>query len=427
MKRILMLTANPKDTTKLRLVEEEKEIRYRLRLAGYGETPIHLNQATTTRELIDFLLNLKPEIVHFSGHGAGEAGLVFENENRQEKLIKAEDLADLFEAFSKYVKCVVLNACYAEFQAKAVAKHIDHVIGMHQKISDHAAIEFSSGFYSALGAGESIEFAHKLGCIAIQLAGLSKQAMPVLFLKGEMVLSNKNDEISKISSDTRHFYEVKKSDLEESVYNKVVEHKTWLDTNKLKGNKADFNHLDLSHYHFQGKNLSKANFERAKLYRVNFESSILNESCLGATDLAFADLRKASLAKSKLWYANLYCANAEGTKFTDADIYGAKFEKAILIDADFTGADIGECNFHDANIAGAILLNVKRMTGDTIFNAINFHEAIFQDDFWKTVIKNRRDLKQWDRIKEKLKLHNDKSLRNKPFTFSDDEINIIKS
>lgn len=45
---------------------------------------------------------------------------------------------------------------------------------------DKAAIEFAVGFYDALGAGRSVEFAHKLGCAAIRLAGIPEQLTPIL-------------------------------------------------------------------------------------------------------------------------------------------------------------------------------------------------------------------------------------------------------
>jgi hypothetical protein len=41
---------------------------------------------------------------------------------------------------------------------------------MSQAIGDKAAIEFAVGFYDALGAGKSIEFAYKLGCQLIRMA-----------------------------------------------------------------------------------------------------------------------------------------------------------------------------------------------------------------------------------------------------------------
>ena len=52
---------------------------------------------------------------------------------------------------------------------------------MKKAIGDIAAIEFAVAFYDALGAGESVEFAHKLACNAIiQLAGPPEHLTPVL-------------------------------------------------------------------------------------------------------------------------------------------------------------------------------------------------------------------------------------------------------
>ena len=77
----------------------------------------------------------------------------------------------------------MLNACYSEQQAKAIAQHIPYVIGMNQAIGDRAAIEFAIGFYDALGAGESVDFSYKLGCNAIQMAGIAEHLTPMLVEK----------------------------------------------------------------------------------------------------------------------------------------------------------------------------------------------------------------------------------------------------
>ncbi|MEM6403767.1 MAG: CHAT domain-containing protein, partial [Cyanobacteria bacterium P01_D01_bin.116] len=126
------------------------------------------------------LLDFKPQIVHFSGHGSGNDGLALEDEDGNLKLVDNLALAKLFELFSTTVECVVLNACYSEVQAIAIAKHIPYVIGMNQEIGDKAAIKFATGFYNALGAGESVEFAYKLGCNVIQLDGIPEYLTPVL-------------------------------------------------------------------------------------------------------------------------------------------------------------------------------------------------------------------------------------------------------
>ncbi|MGI2909417.1 CHASE2 domain-containing protein [Tolypothrix sp. VBCCA 56010] len=56
---------------------------------------------------------------------------------------------------------------------------------MNQAISDRAAIEFAVGFYDALGAGRSIEFAYNWGCIAIRMEGIEEHFTPVLLKKEE--------------------------------------------------------------------------------------------------------------------------------------------------------------------------------------------------------------------------------------------------
>jgi hypothetical protein len=184
-KTILLLAANPigphpTHNAYLRLQEEEREIKERLRLAGYGKTPIHSAVAVRARDVQQAMVDFEPQVVHFSGHGIGEEGLLFEDATGHAKLVSSEALAGLFALFSNQVECVVLNACFSDAQAQAIAQHIPHVIGMNQTIGDRAAIEFSIGFYTALGAGKSYEFAYKLGCSAIQLAGLPGHRTPVL-------------------------------------------------------------------------------------------------------------------------------------------------------------------------------------------------------------------------------------------------------
>lgn len=187
LKSILLLAANPKGTKSLRLQEEEREVKERLRLAGYGKIPISSVGATRPKDIQQALLDFRPQIVHFSGHGVGEDGLVFEDTTGQAKLISSEALADLFKLFSNCVECVILNACYSKIQAEAIAQHIDYVIGMSQSIGDRAAIEFTVGFYNALGAGESIDFAYELGCNAIHLEGIPGNLIPILVRRADLL------------------------------------------------------------------------------------------------------------------------------------------------------------------------------------------------------------------------------------------------
>jgi len=184
-KRILLLTANPKGTRPLRLQEEEKKIKEGLRLAGYGKVPLSSVEAVRPGDIQQAMLDFKPQIVHFSGHGAGEKGLVFEDEIGNVKMVDGQALADLFSLFEDKVECVLLNACYSDVQAQAITHHIDYVIGTQREIGDKAAIDFAVGFYRALGAGETYDFSFRMGCNAIRLEGSQEYLTPVLLKKNQ--------------------------------------------------------------------------------------------------------------------------------------------------------------------------------------------------------------------------------------------------
>jgi hypothetical protein len=181
VKTILILASNPRTTASLRLDEEVREIDAGLQRARKRELfDLKQRWAVRIQDVYQSLLDFNPSIVHFSGHGSGDDGLVLEDENGQVRLVETVALAGLFEVFANRIECVVLNACYSEVQAGAIAQHIPYVVGMSQAIGDKAAIKFATGFYSALGSGESVEFAYKLGCSVIQLDGIAKHLTPIL-------------------------------------------------------------------------------------------------------------------------------------------------------------------------------------------------------------------------------------------------------
>ncbi|WP_439341805.1 CHAT domain-containing protein [Vacuolonema iberomarrocanum] len=184
-KTILILSANPRGTDPLRLDEEVREIEEGIQRSRYRDTFIIQHKtAVRPRDVQRAMLDFKPQIVHFCGHGTGDAGLILEDESGKVKPVRGTALANLFELFSRQVECVLLNACYSEVQAKEIANHIPYVIGMNQSIGDRAAIEFATSFYDALGAGRTVEFAFKLGKNAMQLAGIAEDQTPVLLSGG---------------------------------------------------------------------------------------------------------------------------------------------------------------------------------------------------------------------------------------------------
>ena len=193
-KTILFLSANPKDTDCLRLNEEQREIESGLDRSRYRDNfKFVAKVAVRPRDLQQAMLDHSPQIVHFSGHGAGESGLVLENENGELRFVETEPLANLFKLFKDRVECVLLNACYSEEQAKAIVKHIPFVIGMSDAIDDRVAIEFASAFYDALGAGKDVEFAYKIGINAIEIGGSTQADIPKIHCKDIIHIKNHNN------------------------------------------------------------------------------------------------------------------------------------------------------------------------------------------------------------------------------------------
>ncbi len=168
VKKILILAANPRGD--LKLSQEIRDIREGLkRSANREQFTLETREAVRIEDMTIALLELKPWIVHFCGHGSGSEGLVLENDAGQQQLVSTEALANLFRHFTNRVECVLLNACYSDVQAQEIVKHINYVIGMQKEILDDVARAFTRGFYQALGEGESISFAYEWGCDRIQL------------------------------------------------------------------------------------------------------------------------------------------------------------------------------------------------------------------------------------------------------------------
>jgi hypothetical protein len=180
VRKILFLAANPTDTGRLRLDKELREIAEGLKRSNErNKFELISNFAVRVEDLRRSLLDHSPRIVHFSGHG-GVDGIVVEDDQGQTFEVPSGALAGLFELCAGQIDCVILNACYSDVQADAIAEHIPYVIGMKSTISDDVAIEFAVGFYDALGAGKPIEDAFRFGRNAIALRNLPEDQTPVL-------------------------------------------------------------------------------------------------------------------------------------------------------------------------------------------------------------------------------------------------------
>jgi hypothetical protein len=174
---ILFLGANPAGSTTLGLARELRQVATAIREAPFRDRLLLTSElAVRVDDLQRTLLSYKPQVVHFSGHGDRSNAILLEGEDGSAHAVSPESLSRLFQVFAGQLRCVVLNACFSEEQAHAIAAHADGVVGMSTEISDGAAISFSRAFYRALAYGESLQLAFDLGCSQIDLDGFRREA-----------------------------------------------------------------------------------------------------------------------------------------------------------------------------------------------------------------------------------------------------------
>lgn len=85
------------DTVRLRLDDERRAIDECLQRATHRDQfTVVAKQAVRPPDVQRALLDYTPQIVHYSGHGAGSAGIYLENEQGKAALVTGKALAELF-------------------------------------------------------------------------------------------------------------------------------------------------------------------------------------------------------------------------------------------------------------------------------------------------------------------------------------------
>lgn len=178
------MAANPTNSTKLRLDEEIREIQAKIRAAEFRDSfELVSRWAVRPLDLLQTFNELKPHVVHFSGHGSSNAELVLEDDDGTAKPVSEAALTALFRTVKDNIRLVLLNACHSESQAQAISHAIECTIGMNAAIGDEAAITFASTFYGALAFGRSVGQSFEQGRVALMLQGIPEESTPVLLAR----------------------------------------------------------------------------------------------------------------------------------------------------------------------------------------------------------------------------------------------------
>lgn len=168
--RILFLAANPRSTTRLDLEEELRSLEIELRGVKHRDKIVcKARHAVRPDDLIRYVREDKPNVLHFSGHGTPE-GIILRNDTGGDTSVAGKALERFLK--DRGVELVVLNSCYSEHQAQAIRGAVKTVVGTTDSVVDEAARRFAVAFYRTLGDGFSVKEAFRDGGDAVELHGL---------------------------------------------------------------------------------------------------------------------------------------------------------------------------------------------------------------------------------------------------------------
>ncbi len=173
---ILAAFAQPKGLTATDWEGEEQALRQVL-LPLQHVFSLDIISKCTPEELFTTLLYRRPSIVHFQGHGS-TVGIILEDRLGDRHNIGWQALIGTLASIES-LTCVVLNACESSVHTQLGAQHF-HLITTPGNASSEVTRAFTSGFYTALGAGRAIPIAYRDGCNLLALKGISTDQRPML-------------------------------------------------------------------------------------------------------------------------------------------------------------------------------------------------------------------------------------------------------
>lgn len=179
--RMLFLSTNPVESSRLKLGEEFRLINREIRSGTNGHLfDVSSAWAVRPEDLYELLLIHRPHIVHLSGHATKAKGIILEDDAGGMNPVSAKGLVGLFKAFRENVRIVFLNMCHTQSYVKELAEVVDYVVGIKNVISDRGAIVFSASFYKGLSFGLPVKMAFDLAANQMLLQRLPHHDAPIL-------------------------------------------------------------------------------------------------------------------------------------------------------------------------------------------------------------------------------------------------------
>lgn len=171
---VLFVSTSPIQGAILQTGVEARAIEDALRKSGYEFKAI---QAARPHDITHAILDFKPTILHFSGHGA-DGDIFLEDEMQRPKPVTLDAIARLLRAMP--VVGIILNACFSAKNLSPLMAVSQWAVAMKRAVADPTAIAFSDGLYLALADGKDIQSSFDIGVASAGMQSAGQMDIPVL-------------------------------------------------------------------------------------------------------------------------------------------------------------------------------------------------------------------------------------------------------
>lgn len=187
--KILFLAAATGST---RLAEEARQIEKKLNIGDKRDLFEFVTAfSARTNDIQELLQRHQPHILHFSARGTSTKGVLLEDKSGVARPLDIEVLTHLFSILLDNIRIVFMDSWYSKNHAQALAKIVDYTIGISDRVTDDASIEFAAHFYQSLAFGRTIKNAFEAAVNALGLLGIKGSLSFNYFARDEAHVSDR--------------------------------------------------------------------------------------------------------------------------------------------------------------------------------------------------------------------------------------------
>lgn len=155
--RLLVAAATPAAASRTQAGLDLARIRARVDRLGLADrVEVIDRREVDAADLGADLLRHRPHILHFSGHGCAQDGIMLEGMGKETTTMDAGALRQMFEHLPVRPHLLVLNGCRSGAQAEALEEAVDSCIGHESHSDDRRSVEFADTLYLNLLQGRSV-------------------------------------------------------------------------------------------------------------------------------------------------------------------------------------------------------------------------------------------------------------------------------